>query len=198
VNGQPIRFPDSSSTKTAGGSKVRHRLPVRFILSLDGAYDCAHMRWLVRRDQAVAVLLSGHEPERRTLPRRRRYGGATVHRLRCRTPAPRRSRSGANQILETLTRVLRRSILAQGQQARCVSRHRGSRAASAHGPYSRTGQNEHPIRTLQHLLRARGHNVAADGKFGPGTEAAVKAFQTSKNLSVDGVWSALRRGRPWS
>jgi peptidoglycan hydrolase-like protein with peptidoglycan-binding domain len=46
------------------------------------------------------------------------------------------------------------------------------------------------------LLRARGHDVAADGIFGPGTEAAVRAFQSSKNLSVDGVvgpqtWTAL-------
>jgi peptidoglycan hydrolase-like protein with peptidoglycan-binding domain len=63
-------------------------------------------------------------------------------------------------------------------------------------PVVRRGQREHPVRTLQHLLRARGHGVAVDGVFGPETEAAVKAFQTSKGLSADGIvgpqtWPAL-------
>jgi peptidoglycan hydrolase-like protein with peptidoglycan-binding domain len=52
------------------------------------------------------------------------------------------------------------------------------------------------VRTLQHLLHARGHGVTVDGVFGPVTEAAVKAFQTSEGLSVDGIvgpqtWAAL-------
>ena len=59
------------------------------------------------------------------------------------------------------------------------------------------------MRTLQHLLRAHGKNVAVDGIFGPQTEAAVRAFQGSRGLAVDGIvgphtWSALivivRRG----
>ncbi len=44
-----------------------------------------------------------------------------------------------------------------------------------------------PVRPLQQLLRARNHPVAVDGIFGPNTEAAVKAFQQSKNLSADGI-----------
>jgi peptidoglycan hydrolase-like protein with peptidoglycan-binding domain len=63
-------------------------------------------------------------------------------------------------------------------------------------PLVRKGHADHPVRTLQHLLRARGHQVAVDGDFGPRTDAAVRASQKAEHLSVDGVvgprtWSAL-------
>ncbi len=63
-------------------------------------------------------------------------------------------------------------------------------------PVVSIGLNGHPIKTLQDLLRARGHNVAVDGNFGPQTSAAVKAFQASKGLAANGTvdaqtWSAL-------
>jgi peptidoglycan hydrolase-like protein with peptidoglycan-binding domain len=63
-------------------------------------------------------------------------------------------------------------------------------------PLVRQGDEEHPVRTLQYLLRARGHTVVVDGIFGPLTEAAVRAFQQEKHLAVDGVvgpitWAAL-------
>jgi peptidoglycan hydrolase-like protein with peptidoglycan-binding domain len=63
-------------------------------------------------------------------------------------------------------------------------------------PIVQQGDQEHPVRTLQYLLRARGHSVAVDGIFGPVTEAAVRDFQGDKGLAVDGVvgqhtWSAL-------
>jgi peptidoglycan hydrolase-like protein with peptidoglycan-binding domain len=63
-------------------------------------------------------------------------------------------------------------------------------------PVVQNGSQGHPIRTLQFLLRARGHNLTVDGMFGPATEAAVKAFQTSKGMTADGImsaqtWSAL-------
>jgi len=63
-------------------------------------------------------------------------------------------------------------------------------------PLVRKGDQQHPVQTLQYLLRARGHSVAVDGIFGSGTDAAVRAFQHQKNLSVDGIvgpqtWSAL-------
>src|SRR5215218_10648108 len=63
-------------------------------------------------------------------------------------------------------------------------------------PLVRKGDRDHPVKTLQYLLRARGHNVAVDGIFGPDTDSAVRAFQQQKNLSVDGIvgpntWSAL-------
>lgn len=70
-------------------------------------------------------------------------------------------------------------------------------------PLIHQGAKEHPVPTMQYLLRARGHTVVVDGLFGPGTDAAVRAFQSEKRLPVDGIvgpqtWSALimevRRG----
>jgi peptidoglycan hydrolase-like protein with peptidoglycan-binding domain len=70
-------------------------------------------------------------------------------------------------------------------------------------PLVKQGDQEHPVRTLQHLLRAHGKNVVVDGIFGPATDAAVRSFQASRGLAVDGIvgphtWSALivivRRG----
>ena len=63
-------------------------------------------------------------------------------------------------------------------------------------PLTKKGDNAHPVRTLQHLLRAQKQTVAVDGIFGPKTEAAVKAFQKAKKLSVDGqvgpkTWAAI-------
>ena len=65
-------------------------------------------------------------------------------------------------------------------------------------PVVKSGSNGHPIKTLQYLLRARGHSIAVDGVFGPSTEAAVKAFQASRGLAADGIvgpatWAAARR-----
>ena len=61
-------------------------------------------------------------------------------------------------------------------------------------PVVQNGSQGHPIRTLQFLLRAHGHNLTVDGMFGPATEAAVKAFQTSKGMTADGILS----GQTWS
>jgi peptidoglycan hydrolase-like protein with peptidoglycan-binding domain len=63
-------------------------------------------------------------------------------------------------------------------------------------PVVKDGSNAHPVKTLQYLLRAHGHRVGVDGVFGPTTETAVKAFQTSHGLLADGfvgpiTWAAL-------
>jgi peptidoglycan hydrolase-like protein with peptidoglycan-binding domain len=63
-------------------------------------------------------------------------------------------------------------------------------------PVVKTGSSQHPIKTLQYLLRTRGQNVVVDGVFGPQTEAAVKAFQSSQGRTADGIvgpktWTAL-------
>ncbi|SNY37045.1 Peptidoglycan-binding (PGRP) domain of peptidoglycan hydrolases-containing protein [Paractinoplanes atraurantiacus] len=63
-------------------------------------------------------------------------------------------------------------------------------------PLVRQGDKAHPVPSLQYHLRARGHTVTVDGDFGPRTDAAVRAFQQSKGLAVDGIagpltWKAL-------
>ncbi|HEY7103084.1 MAG TPA: peptidoglycan-binding protein [Mycobacteriales bacterium] len=63
-------------------------------------------------------------------------------------------------------------------------------------PLVKKGDQQHPVQTLQYLLRARGHLVTVDGIFGPATDSAVRSFQQQKGLSVDGIvgpntWSAL-------
>jgi hypothetical protein len=63
-------------------------------------------------------------------------------------------------------------------------------------PLVRKGDREHPVQTLQYLLRARGRAVVVDGIFGPKTDAAVRSFQKQKGLAVDGIvgsntWQAL-------
>jgi peptidoglycan hydrolase-like protein with peptidoglycan-binding domain len=69
-------------------------------------------------------------------------------------------------------------------------------AAISPWPLVREGDEQHPVQTLQYLLRARGHNLTVDGIFGPVTAAAVRAFQQQEGLAVDGIvgpvtWSAL-------
>jgi peptidoglycan hydrolase-like protein with peptidoglycan-binding domain len=63
-------------------------------------------------------------------------------------------------------------------------------------PIVRRGDQNHPVRTLQQLLRAHSQGVAVDGVFGPATETAVRVIQQQRHLAIDGVvgantWSAL-------
>jgi peptidoglycan hydrolase-like protein with peptidoglycan-binding domain len=71
--------------------------------------------------------------------------------------------------------------------------------ASSSQPTLREGSKGAAVTQLQNLLRNKGYNIAADGDFGPKTEAAVKKFQSAKGLVADGIvgpktWAALKGG----
>lgn len=51
----------------------------------------------------------------------------------------------------------------------------------------RRGADSPFVKILQHLLRARGFGLTVDGDFGPLTEVAVRVFQGSQGIAVDGI-----------
>ncbi|MFF7384122.1 N-acetylmuramoyl-L-alanine amidase [Streptomyces griseoluteus] len=63
------------------------------------------------------------------------------------------------------------------------------------------GSSGAAVQRLQRALTAAlGRTVTADGDFGPGTQQAVRDYQTSRSLGVDGqvgpaTWGALQAGR---
>lgn len=77
----------------------------------------------------------------------------------------------------------------------------GSATAQAPASAGRLLRLTHPfttgpdVRHLQQALTRSGFSVAADGIFGPGTERAVRQFQTSRRLVADGVVGAQTRAR---
>jgi hypothetical protein len=63
-------------------------------------------------------------------------------------------------------------------------------------PTLRQGATGGDVKYLQRRLRECGYNVEVDGKFGPKTASAVRAFQSANGLDVDGIvgpatWAAL-------
>lgn len=63
-------------------------------------------------------------------------------------------------------------------------------------PTLRKGNKGESVKELQNLLKAKGYDLQADGDFGPITESAVKLYQKSKGLTVDGIvgkmtWTSL-------
>ena len=63
-------------------------------------------------------------------------------------------------------------------------------------PALKRGAKGEQVRIMQVLLNAHGAALDTDGSFGPASEKAVKAFQTEKKLTVDGLcgpatWKAL-------
>lgn len=73
--------------------------------------------------------------------------------------------------------LLRRDVAAQ----------MGGDPAAPTWPVLRSGAAGESVRTLQHLLRQAGQTLTPDGRYGPQTEAVVRAFQTERDSAVDGV-----------
>lgn len=60
----------------------------------------------------------------------------------------------------------------------------------------RQGSKGEQVKTLQRLLNAFGQNLSVDGDFGSKTNSALRSYQKSNNLEVDGVcgsnsWNSL-------
>jgi peptidoglycan hydrolase-like protein with peptidoglycan-binding domain len=68
-------------------------------------------------------------------------------------------------------------------------------------PTLKSGSNNDDVRRLQRALTAAlGRTVGIDGDFGPQTDKAVRDYQASRGLNVDGIvgsgtWGALQAGR---
>jgi peptidoglycan hydrolase-like protein with peptidoglycan-binding domain len=55
-------------------------------------------------------------------------------------------------------------------------------------PVLRPGSTGEAVRELQQALKGLGYDPGEiDGRFGSGTEAAVKAFQKAQGIAIDGV-----------
>lgn len=75
----------------------------------------------------------------------------------------------------------------------------GGSSSSCESQTLRKGSSGDCVRYLQGKLNNHGAGISADGNFGPGTETAVKNFQSSRGLTADGVvgpntWRALNGG----
>lgn len=67
----------------------------------------------------------------------------------------------------------------------------------------RKGSNNYTVKALQRMLHGMGYNIGSnnpiDGDFGPKTDAAVRSYQRTNNLEVDGIvgeqtWTKLLKG----
>ncbi|MCA8922203.1 MAG: peptidoglycan-binding protein, partial [Planctomycetes bacterium] len=73
-------------------------------------------------------------------------------------------------------------------------------AAAQGGPSARQaptlerGARGAAVRQLQARLAELGYPLEVDGAFGPGTEAAVRAFQRDQRIQVDGQVGPETRG----
>lgn len=54
------------------------------------------------------------------------------------------------------------------------------------------------VRNVQLCLTVKGYDIAIDGDFGPATDTAVRSFQSSKGLSVDGIVGSATKNAFWN
>ncbi|MEO6123743.1 MAG: peptidoglycan-binding domain-containing protein [Ilumatobacteraceae bacterium] len=75
----------------------------------------------------------------------------------------------------------------------------GSRSVTDPADNVKLGDTGEGVKIIQYTLVANGSKIGVDGNFGPVTDAAVRDFQKSKGLTVDGVvgpktWAAMQQG----
>lgn len=71
-----------------------------------------------------------------------------------------------------------------------------AKTVSVNLPILKRGSRGEAVRSLQTLLNAKGASLEADGSFGPATDKALREFQESRDLDIDGscgaeTWTAL-------
>lgn len=71
-------------------------------------------------------------------------------------------------------------------QATAAPRASAAKTLTATWPVVSKGATGGRVRAIQYLLDARGAKLKVDGKFGPATESAVKAFQKKVKIPADG------------
>jgi polysaccharide deacetylase family sporulation protein PdaB len=57
------------------------------------------------------------------------------------------------------------------------------------------GSSGSSVKTLQQALSNKGYSLSVDGVFGPMTQSAVKSYQSSQGITVDGVVGSVTWGR---
>lgn len=72
----------------------------------------------------------------------------------------------------------------------------GEKVVSITLPILKRGSRGEAVRSLQTLLNAKGAAISVDGSFGPATDKALREFQESRDLDIDGscgseTWTAL-------
>lgn len=99
--------------------------------------------------------------------------------------------------VEAVTRIVNGGLNGLPDRRNRTARARAVLSGETPRPLLRKGDKGESVELLQRALAARGFSPGAiDGDFGPGTERAVKAFQTDARLQADGVagentWKAL-------
>lgn len=85
----------------------------------------------------------------------------------------------------TAADAVKTALVAQGKQTE-----KGSLAGADLVRTLKKGLDGPDVKYLQMRLQQLGYGLQADGKFGPGTEEAVKALQTAFGYTVDGIVGA--------
>ncbi len=80
-----------------------------------------------------------------------------------------------------------RKLDAASSPHRASSDHVSPTVEASHVPTVRLGSHGPAVFHVQHLLNRDGYHVKIDGQYGPATYAAVRKFQASHGLRVDGI-----------